>query len=71
MPLMIFLVRSLTWLVQVDLKCTVSGSGCGGYYYPDHLPVLGELSEFWSLVADQHSHPQVYRQPVLGIRGGH
>ena len=26
---------------QVDVKCKELGSG--GYYYPDHLPVLGEL----------------------------
>ena len=28
-------------LWQVDLQCRVPGNG--GYYYPDHLPVLGEL----------------------------
>ena len=25
---------------QVDLKCVEPGDG--GYYYPDHLPTLGE-----------------------------
>ena len=29
--------------IQVDLKCTVSGSSFGGYYYPDHLLVLGQF----------------------------
>ena len=31
---------SKTFCVQVDLKCKELGSG--GYYYPEHLPVLGE-----------------------------
>lgn len=30
-------------LVQVDLKCTVSGSSSGGSYCPEHLLVLGQL----------------------------
>ena len=33
-------VNVLTFnLFQVDVKCTQPGDG--GYYYPDHLPVLG------------------------------
>ena len=28
--------------IQVDLVCTVPG--IGGFYYPEHLPVLGESS---------------------------
>ena len=28
------------YIVQVELKCTEPTSG--GYYYPEHLPLLGE-----------------------------
>ena len=31
----------LTRCTQVDLKCVDPASG--GYYYPDHLPILGEI----------------------------
>ena len=31
-------------ILQVDLKCITPAEG--GYYYPDHLPVLGKLSTF-------------------------
>ena len=30
--------------LQVDLKCLKPAPG--GYYYPSHLPVLGEISKF-------------------------
>ena len=29
-------------ILQVDLKCITPAEG--GYYYPDHLPVVGKLS---------------------------
>jgi len=32
-------VLSLTRCTQVDLRCVDPASG--GYYYPDHLPILG------------------------------
>ena len=32
----------LLCIMQVDLKCTTTG--CGGQYYPEHLPTLGMMS---------------------------
>ena len=39
----LYLCAHIHCYIQVDLKCTVSGSSCGGYYYPDHLLVLGQF----------------------------
>ena len=35
---------SVLLYTQVDLKCVDPASG--GYYYPDHLPVLGEILHY-------------------------
>ena len=41
----LFMILQLLFdALQVDLKCITPAEG--GYYYPDHLPVLGKLSVF-------------------------
>ena len=42
--LLMILQQLLFVVFQVDLKCITPAEG--GYYYPDHLPVLGKISIF-------------------------
>lgn len=48
-------------LWQVDLQCRVPGNG--GYYYPDHLPVLGELT----CACSKHTPCKYYFSVVLHV----